>query len=44
MIYVSMFFLCVIHEEGLCPSSGDIKRLLMMKYKIKYVYLLILII
>jgi hypothetical protein len=21
--------LCVIHEEGLCPSSGDINRLMM---------------
>jgi hypothetical protein len=24
------FFLCVIHKEGLCPSSGDINRLMMM--------------
>jgi hypothetical protein len=23
--------LCVIHKEGLCPSSGDINRLMMMK-------------
>jgi hypothetical protein len=22
------FFLCVIHKEGLCPSSGDINRLM----------------
>jgi hypothetical protein len=30
-----LFFLCVIHKEGLCPSSGDINRLMMMinKYK-----------
>jgi hypothetical protein len=27
------FALCVIHKEGLCPSSGDINRL-MMKIKI----------
>jgi hypothetical protein len=27
----SLFSLCVIHKEGLCPSSGDINRLLMMK-------------
>jgi hypothetical protein len=25
------FFLCVIHKEGLCPSRGDINRLMMMK-------------
>jgi hypothetical protein len=24
------FFLCVIHKEGLCPSSGDINRLMMI--------------
>jgi hypothetical protein len=24
------FFLCVIHKEGLSPSSGDINRLMMM--------------
>jgi hypothetical protein len=24
------FSLCVIHKEGLCPSSGDISRLMMM--------------
>jgi hypothetical protein len=24
------FSLCVIHKEGLCPSSGDINRLVMM--------------
>jgi hypothetical protein len=24
------FSLCVIHKEGLCPSSGDINRLMMM--------------
>jgi hypothetical protein len=23
-------FLCVIHKEGLCPTSGDINRLMMM--------------
>jgi hypothetical protein len=26
------FSLCIIHKEGLCPSSGDIKRLMMMKW------------
>jgi hypothetical protein len=25
------FSLCVIHEEDLCPSSGDINRLMVMK-------------
>jgi hypothetical protein len=25
------FYLCVIHKEGLYPSSGDINRLIMMK-------------
>jgi hypothetical protein len=25
-----LFSLCVIHKEGLCPSSGDINRLMMM--------------
>jgi hypothetical protein len=24
------FSLCVIHKEGLCPSSGDLNRLMMM--------------
>jgi hypothetical protein len=24
------FSICVIHKEGLCPSSGDINRLMMM--------------
>jgi hypothetical protein len=24
------FSLCVIHKKGLCPSSGDINRLMMM--------------
>jgi hypothetical protein len=24
------FSLCVFHKEGLCPSSGDINRLMMM--------------
>jgi hypothetical protein len=24
------FSLCVIHKEGMCPSSGDINRLMMM--------------
>jgi hypothetical protein len=24
------FFLCVIHKEGLCPSSGYINKLMMM--------------
>jgi hypothetical protein len=25
-----LFSLCVMHKKGLCPSSGDINRLLMM--------------
>jgi hypothetical protein len=25
------FTLCVIHKEVLCPSSGDINRLMMLK-------------
>jgi hypothetical protein len=24
------FYFCVIHKESLCPSSGDINRLMMM--------------
>jgi hypothetical protein len=28
------FFLCVIHKDGLCPSSGDINRLTMMMMNI----------
>jgi hypothetical protein len=24
------FYLCIIHNKGLCPSSGDINRLMMM--------------
>jgi hypothetical protein len=27
------FSLCVIHKEGLCPSIGDINRLMMMMMK-----------
>jgi hypothetical protein len=27
----SPFSLCLIHKEGLCPSSGDINRLMMRK-------------
>jgi hypothetical protein len=27
---VLLFFLCVIHKEDLCPSSGDINRLMMI--------------
>jgi hypothetical protein len=30
MIGYDLFSLCVIHKEGLCPSSGDINRLMMM--------------
>jgi hypothetical protein len=30
------FFLCVIHKEGLCPSSGDINRLVMMMILLFY--------
>jgi hypothetical protein len=25
-----LFSLCLIHKEGLCPSSGDINRMMMM--------------
>jgi hypothetical protein len=28
------FSLCVIHKEGLCPSSGDINRLMMMIHRV----------
>jgi hypothetical protein len=28
------FSLWVIHKEGLCPSSGDINRLMMMTFGI----------
>jgi hypothetical protein len=30
MVGYGPFSLCVIHKEGLCPSSGDINRLMMM--------------
>jgi hypothetical protein len=33
------FSLCVIHKERLCPSSGDINRLMMMEICM-YVYVL----
>jgi hypothetical protein len=26
------FSLCIIHKESLCPTSGGINRLIMMKY------------
>jgi hypothetical protein len=32
------FSLCVIHKEGLCPWSGDINGLMMMKSAIPMVY------
>jgi hypothetical protein len=32
------FSLCVIHKEGLCPSSKDINRLMMMIYLYMYIY------
>jgi hypothetical protein len=31
MVGYGPFFLCAIHKEGMCPSSGDIIRLIMMK-------------
>jgi hypothetical protein len=34
------FSLCVIHNEGLCPSSGDIKRRMMIQVKVNTFYLL----
>jgi hypothetical protein len=30
------FSLCVIHKEGLCPSSGDINQLMMMMTQINF--------
>jgi hypothetical protein len=30
------FSLWVIHKEGLCPSSGDINRLMMIMYLLIY--------
>jgi hypothetical protein len=32
------FSLCVIHKEGLCPSSGDINRLMMMYWVLNVCY------
>jgi hypothetical protein len=32
------FSLCVIHEECLCPSSGDINRLMMFKFFFLFFY------
>jgi hypothetical protein len=29
------FSLCVIHKEGLCPSSGDIDRLMMNIFRLQ---------
>jgi hypothetical protein len=33
------FSICVIHKEGLCPSSGDINRLMMMRWWWWLIYL-----
>jgi hypothetical protein len=33
--YYGPFSLWVIHKEGLCPSSGDINRLMMMMMKME---------
>jgi hypothetical protein len=30
LVGCGLFSLCAIHEEGLCPSRGDINRLMMM--------------
>jgi hypothetical protein len=32
VVVYGSFSLCVIHKEGLCPSSEVIKRLMMMMY------------
>jgi hypothetical protein len=29
-VFAVVSTLCVIHKEGLCPSSGDINRLMMI--------------
>jgi hypothetical protein len=34
------FSLWVIHKEGLCPSSGDINRLMMIRKKNDYIQLI----
>jgi hypothetical protein len=31
------FSLCVIHKKGLCPSSGNINRVMMMTSKLYYI-------
>jgi hypothetical protein len=37
----SPFSLCIIHKEGLCPSSGDINRVMMMiLYYASYIIIL----
>jgi hypothetical protein len=33
VVRYGLFSLCVIHKEGLCPSSGDINKLIMMKMR-----------
>jgi hypothetical protein len=35
---IDPFFLCIIHKEGLCPSSGEIDRLMMMMMKLYSFY------
>jgi hypothetical protein len=37
MMAYGPFSLCVIHEEGLCPSSGDINRLITMMMIFRFV-------
>jgi hypothetical protein len=32
------FSLCEIHKEGLCPSTGDINRLMMVIYRNNFSY------
>jgi hypothetical protein len=34
------FSLCLIHKEGLCPSSGDINRLMMNINRVQIIKLL----
>jgi hypothetical protein len=36
MVGYGLLSLCVIHKERLCPSSGDINRLMMRKIMNRY--------
>jgi hypothetical protein len=38
----SPFSLCIIHKEGMCPSTGDINKLMMMMSQRIFIIIIII--